>query len=89
MVSDKKFFHFLTIKAYAKPVTPRRGHFWPHGYNLIKLGRGSLDDTTYQLEDLTPSPDLLNNVKIGQDQLRLIMKHILFFGGCGHFGHVT
>ena len=41
------------------------------------------------LEDLTVlkrSPDLLNNVKIGQDQLRLIMKHILFYGGYGHFG---
>ena len=36
-----------------------------------------------QLEDLTVlkrSPDLLNNVKIGQDQLLLIMKHILFLG---------
>ena len=35
-----------------------------------------------KLEDLTVlnrSPDLLNNVKIGQDQLRLIMKHILFY----------
>ena len=34
-----------------------------------------------KLEDMTVlkrSPDLLNNVKIGQDQLRLIMKHILF-----------
>ena len=35
---------------------------------------------------LKRSPDLLNNVKIGQDQLRLIMKHILFYGGYGHFG---
>ena len=42
-----------------------------------------------KLEDLRVlkcSPDLLNNVKIGQDQLQLIMKHILFYGGCGHFG---
>ena len=34
------------------------------------------------LEDLTAlkrSPDLLNNVKMDQDQLRLIMKHILFY----------
>ena len=48
--------------------------------------------TKRKLEDLTVlkrSPDLLNNVKIGQDQLRLIMKHILFYGGCGHFGQVT
>ena len=46
----------------------------------------------YLLEDLTVlkrSPDLLNNVKIGQDQLQLIMKHVLFYGGCGHFGQVT
>ena len=45
-----------------------------------------------KLEDLTVpkhSPDLLNNVKIGQDQLQLIMKHILFYGGCGHFRQVT
>ena len=26
-----------------------------------------------------PSPDLLNNVKIGQGQLKLIMKHFLFY----------
>ena len=41
-----------------------------------------------KLEDLTVlkrSPDLLNNVKLGQDQLRLIMKHILFYGGYGHW----
>ena len=36
-----------------------------------------------KLEDLMVlkrSPDLLNNVKIGQDQLKLIMKHNLFYG---------
>ena len=38
---------------------------------------------------LKRSPDPLNNVKIGQDQLQLIMKHTLFDGGCGHFGQVT
>ena len=45
-----------------------------------------------KLEDLTVlnrSPDLFNDVKIGQDQLQLIMKHNLFYGGCGHFGQVT
>ena len=45
-----------------------------------------------KLKDLTVlkrSPGLLNNVKIGQDQLRLIMKHILVYEGCGHFGQVT
>ena len=48
-------------------------------------GIGKLEDLTV----LKRSPDLLNNVKIGQDQLRLIMKHILFYGGCGHFGLVN
>ena len=38
---------------------------------------------------LKRSPDLLDDVKIGQDQLRLIMKHISFHGGCGHFGQVA
>ena len=45
-----------------------------------------------KLEDMTVlkrSPDLLNNVKIGQDQLQLIMKHISFYRGCCHFGQVT
>ena len=49
-------------------------------------------DTIKKLEDLTVlkrSPDLLNNVKIGQDQLRLIMKNISFYGGCGHFCQVA
>ena len=53
---------------------------------------GHLKACNLKLEDLTAmkrSPDLLNNVKIGQDQLLLIMKHILFYGGCGHFGQVT
>ena len=47
---------------------------------------------TFKLEDLTVlkrSPVFLNNVKIGQDQLRLIMKHILLYGGYGHFAQVT
>ena len=34
-------------------------------------------------EDLKRSPDLLNNVKIGQCQLRLIMKQILFYNYMG------
>ena len=47
---------------------------------------------TLKLEDLMGlkgSPDLLNNVKIGQAQLQLIMKQILFYEGCSHFGQVT
>ena len=46
-----------------------------------------------KLEDLKVlrrSPDLLNNVKIGQGQLQLIMEQILFYHiCCRHFGQVT
>ena len=44
------------------------------------------DNELEHLTVLKRSPDLLNNVKIGQDQLRLIMRQILFYGGYGHFG---
>ena len=29
-------------------MTPGRGHFWPQGYNLNKLGKCSPGDATYQ-----------------------------------------
>ena len=38
-----------------------------------------MDDKLEDLNVLKDSPDLLNNVKIGKGQLRLIMKHILFY----------
>ena len=41
-----------------------------------------LDTAQKKLEDLKVlrrSPDLFHNVKIGQGQLRLIIKHILFY----------
>ena len=44
----------------------------------------------YKLEDLKVlrrSPDLLNNVKIGQGQLQVLMEQILFYHI--HFGQVT
>ena len=34
------------IQAYVKHVNPGASQFWPQGYNLNKLGRGSLDDAT-------------------------------------------
>ena len=43
------FFMLFLIKTYVKHVTPKAGHFWPQGYNLNKLGRGSLGDATYQI----------------------------------------
>ena len=41
---------FINIQAYIKHVTPGRGHFWPKGHNLNKLGRGPRGDlhTKYQ-----------------------------------------
>ena len=29
--------------------TCRGDHFWPQGHNLNKIGRGPLDDATYQI----------------------------------------
>ena len=60
---QEDFFMFLLIKAYVKPVTPPynkslckaslgRGHFWPPGSNLNKLGRGPPDDASYQVSRL-------------------------------------
>ena len=44
-----------------------------------------------KLEDLKRSTDLLNNVKIGQGQLRLIIQTyiVLAYMGSGHFDQVT
>ena len=58
------------------------------------LPRYMCSSTKNKLEDLKVlrrSPDLLNNVKIGQDQLKLIIKHICFtiYGGCSHFGDIS
>ena len=51
--------------------------------------RKQLKGQTRKLEDLKVlrrSPDLLNNVKIGQGQLQLIMEQICFYHI--HFGQV-
>ena len=44
-------------------------------YPIPTHGKDKLED----LKVLRHSPDLFNNVKIGQGQLQLIMKHILFY----------
>ena len=43
---------------------------------IVVFGSSLPSSTKTRGPDLKRSPDLLNNVKIGQDQLRLIMKHI-------------
>ena len=45
-----------------------------HKNNLQQIHKTKLED----LKVLRRSPDLLNNVKIGQGQLQLIMEQILF-----------
>ena len=54
-------------------------------------GPGQSDKKQEDLKVLRRSPDLLNNVKIGQGQLQLIMEQFSFtiYGGCSHFGQVT
>ena len=56
---------------------------------LIDLINFTYNNKLENLTVLKHSHDLLNSIKIGQDQLQLITKHILFYGGCGHFGQVT
>ena len=65
--------------------------FWDDPSSLTHEGTRRDFKYIFKLEDLTVlkrSPDRLN-VQIGQDQLRLIMKHNLFYGGYGHIGWVT
>ena len=50
VVSEKKMFScFPYIAAYVKHVTSGWGYFWHQRHNLNKLGRGPLDDATYQI----------------------------------------
>ena len=46
------FFMFPPISAYVKHANPGAGHFLPQGYYLNKLGRGLLDDASYQISRL-------------------------------------
>ena len=50
-------------------------HFLNDVANAAKWTQKQLED----LKVLRRSPDLLNNVKIGQGQLQLIMEQILFY----------
>ena len=34
---------------YVNMLSPGQGHFWPKGYNLNNLGRGPLNEATYQV----------------------------------------
>ena len=78
----------VSNKARIKPVSPVK----ETSKKIEILLVASSDIKLSKLVDLMVlkrSPDLLNNVKIGQDQLRLIMKHILFYMECSNFGQVN
>ena len=83
-------FTFIYLRSLLTP-----GHFFSKKqifFIFCNLRFHFISNYKKQLEDLTVlkrSPYLLKNVKIGQDRLRLIINHILFYGGCGHFGQVT
>ena len=49
---QEDFFMVFPIQAYVKHVNPGASQFWPQGYNLNKLGRGSLGDASYQISTL-------------------------------------
>ena len=61
-------------------MTPGVRAFWPQGYNLNKLGRGSLDDASYQIsrpcgfrqEDFFMFLPILVNVKQGHNLNTLV-----------------
>ena len=46
---QEDFFIFFPYKPMLNMWPPGQAHFWPHGHNLNKLGRGSQGDATYQL----------------------------------------
>ena len=48
-------------------------------YRSTSLSQSPREWRLEDLKVLRRSPDLFNNVKIGQGQLQLIMKHILFY----------
>ena len=52
MISDKKMFSYFPYKSIYNMCPLRRAHFWPKGHNLNKLGRGPLDEATYQISRL-------------------------------------
>ena len=79
----KKFFqeHYKSVKQFETSVL-----IW-----VQTVCKGYQQTTLEDLKVLRRSPDLLNNVKIGQGQLQLIMEPICFtiYGDCRHFGQVT
>ena len=60
---------------YALQTSPQHCEEEPQNIYSNKTSERQLED----LKVLRRSPDLLNNVKIGQGQLQLIMEQILFY----------
>ena len=50
LVTVKKIFKGFPYVSLCKTLWPLGwGQFWPQGYNLNNLGRGTLDEATYQI----------------------------------------
>ena len=49
---QEDFYMFFPKYVYVKHVTLGAGPLWPQGYNLNRLGRGSLGDASYQISKL-------------------------------------
>ena len=59
MVSDKKIFPCFPLYKPMEYMWPLgRGHFWPKGHNLNKLGRGPLGHDTYQMSKCMRFPTM-------------------------------
>ena len=72
-------------------LTPPSTGFFKKLYFAFHMNPIFLKDQNITLEDLKVprrSPDLFNNVKIGQGQLPLIFCFTIY-GDCSHFGQVT
>ena len=85
MLSNNTFLKFRIQRLLDGLIFVEKG-LCVHVQRMLKIGRGlytggNFMQNTWKLEDLKVlrrSPDLLNNVKIGQGQLQLIMEQILF-----------
>ena len=49
---EEDFFMFSSYRPMLNMCSPGWANFWPQGHNLNKLGRGPLDDTTYEISML-------------------------------------
>ena len=49
---EEKFWKWASLFLCSNLWPPGRGQFWPQGHHMNKLGRGPLEDATYQMSKL-------------------------------------